>query len=283
MAIRYLTAAYGDMHLWFLRGLTRSFGEAMPDHELHVFREENAPLNGLIAPFGRFYDLGQRVNVFKFALFRRMMERFPEDTICWIDADTLVLDDLTPYLDEGAVNVVGHGRRIAPMPCGHGFAMPSALCVLGGFYALPPGPALRELAAIAHERTTWPADDNGGHSGDLVILNRFVHDTGIPVHRLDVAFPAHIFNFEISMRRAHPGPGDPGHMEIELRNGRPENITTHHITGQIPIPCDGAGLYLWNRKIVLLQWTAHALHEQLTDGFTHFRPEVSARIAGFYA
>lgn len=271
--IRLFTAAFGDAYVSAARALLRSIARYSPRADVTVFTDrpgdfthpgvQAASLVDLLAELDQDFSRlqGQRHNAFKFALFERMRRLHPNDDLCWIDADMLVLDDLPAVIRPGHVNVMAHGRRGGQMiACGDGLDVPGERYAIGGLYSLPPGGAEAFLRQKLAERDSW--SDMAPlvrHSGDQVTLNHLVARSGLPVHWLTDDLNR-IYNLEVG-ESLHPVVGDPGLARISLEADRLER--------------DG-------RRIAVFCWIKSRLDAHLADGFATFRPDVARFLADLY-
>lgn len=274
LMMRFLTAAFGKSYLVAAHGLTRSFHRFSPEASLTVFTDLPGGFAfgdvvamryaDLIAGLDSFYQnpLGQFQNVFRFLLLRRLREQFPDDDLCWIDADMLVFGDIGQHLVPGQLNVMAHGRRDDQvLDCGGGLIVSGNRYAIGGMFSLPPGPALDHLDRTLADLPGW--DDGGGplkNMADQLALNHLVARSGLPVNWIsdDRRF---IFNLEAA-DALHPVVGDAGLSQIALVNGRP---------------------WRTGRRIALMCWIKKKLDAHLKDNFSTFRPEVAALLRDLYA
>lgn len=271
--IRFFSAAFGEAYLTAAQGLLRSFELFAPDSDVRLFTDMpnrfdaakvvKADFDELLAemdPYHRSRD-GQLRNAFKFVLFRRMGERYPNDDICWVDADMLVFTEVSRSLIPGQINVMSHGRRDTQViECGDGLKVPGHRYAIGGLYSLPPGPALSHAFAAARARPHWTdVASLVRHSGDQLTLNHVVARSGVPVHWLSDDRRV-IYNLEVG-DNTHPVVGDPGLASIRLEGGR---------------------LMRGDRQIAVFCWIKNKFDAHLANGFSTFQPEVSAFFQSLY-
>jgi len=271
----YVTAVFNRSHAGCGAGFLRSFRDHMPDATLLVCTDGCLPepifgehivcdFETLYGPFGEFYERGPRRNVFKLAVLRSVRAMHPDETICWLDCDTVVLDDLGKHLKEGRVNVLAHSRRDKDVDVGNGVTMPAHSYVMGGCFTVPPGPYVRELLQLAHERPGWVVPgDHSEQSGDQILLNHLVarHPDAVNYVTDD---DTHLFNFAHYLDEGehwHPRAG-----ERTLRR----------------IAVNGTGMELDGRRIALFYWVSNTVHAHAAEGFNSFRPEVADLWLDYY-
>ena len=262
----FTTGIFGEKYLQLGLGLIRSFAHYCPSSELHVFSDlsdfehasEVVDFRSLYDCFGPFYGQGQRRNVFKFSLIRKLQERQPNQTICWIDCDNLVLDDISKIVKDNHICVISHGRRTEPINCGNGLVRDGASFVIGGFYCVPPGPYLEYMETLANERPSWNDQGDQRDSGDQIILNHLVAKHPERVKYLSDS-AQHIFNLEICQR--HPKVGDPLLKKIQLRDD---------------------AFFVDNKRIALFYWICNDLINHLQTQFRSFETAVAKRLNQFY-
>jgi hypothetical protein len=230
---RFVTAAFGQPYLVALHGLIRSFLTFAPNESLTIFTDMPiAPSLGMVIEmdfmelmkdFDDFYKTGkgQLGDVFKFSIFKRMMEIYPNDDICWIDADMLVFCELSQHLKLKNVNIMAHGRRDEEIiNCGEGLSVQGKKYAIGGFHSLPSREAVDYLMEVTRHRLNWT--DAGSSltkgTGDQIILNHLVAYSGIPVNWISDD-RRYIFNLEVG-ENVHPVVGDKGLSEIKLIDGK---------------------------------------------------------------
>jgi len=266
--LRFFTAVFGREHLRAGVALTRTFSRynttpltVFTDQPGWFEHEKEANFAELATEYPSFYNQeGGRRNVFKYALTRRMQESFPGESVCWIDADMLVFDDLTQHLSDGHINVIAHGRRSESMNCGGGLRVPGEMYAISGLFALPPGPALGILETVTRERPHWEDDGSPNHNiGDQLILNHLLARTEVPVHWL-TDDRRYIYNLEVA-DGLHPAPGDPALKRVRWHR-RP---------------------VLDGRRIVVFYWIKSKLDRHLQDEFCSFRPSVARRLMRLYS
>lgn len=274
--IRFFSAAFGEGYVAAATGLLYSFARYAPNAEIRLFTDraaafvnshgnvESASIEELLAELGEWLpDLpGQRLNAFKFVLFEHMRRRYPQDDLCWIDADMLMLDEPSSFLQAGHINVMSHGRRDDEViACGDGLNVPGDRYAVGGLYALPPGGAEPYLRQMHMARASWTdMAPLVRTSGDQVTLNHLVARSGLPVHWI-TNDRARIFNLEIG-EGVHPVVGDAGLARLSLRDGK--------------LIRDG-------RRVAIFYWIKPRLDAHIADGFSTFQPEVAEWLRGMYA
>ena len=252
-----------------LTGLMSSLGRYESQIPLTVFTDlpnefpnsEIASMEELLSTRESFYRRPGRRNVFKLALFETMFERYPGESIAWIDADVLVLGDVETHLDPEKVNVIAHGRRDAEqVPLGNGLKVPGSRYAIGGLFSLPDPSWLESMNRIANERPAWNHKDHNSDLGDQLILNHVLSEVGADqIHWLtdDRRF---IFNLEIA-DGLHPYVGDDRLSEITR---------------------SGDALYLEDRRIVLFYWIKKQFDLHVADGFQTFKPDVRRLFVDLY-
>lgn len=272
--IRFFTAVFGKDYVRAAKGLLRSFKQYTPGAELIIFTDMpscfdqdavvHIEFDELVSQMPDFYRLptsGQYRNVFKFFLFQRLRALYPDDDLCWVDADMLVLCDLTQHLVSGKINVMAHGRRDGQViECGDGLAVEGSRYAIGGLYSLPPSPAPDLLVRLASERATWTgvADLVRG-SGDQLTLNHLVARSGIPVHWI-TDDQRYIYNLEIG-QNVHPVVGDAGLANIRLEDGK---------------------LIREGRQIAVVYWIKLRLNAHFHHNFSTFQPDVANLLIDLY-
>ncbi len=270
---RFVTAAFGAPYLVAARGLLRSFQVFAPSEDLTIFTDMPDRLISpntiamsfadALANLDDFYREAdrQRQNVFRFGILRRMQEIYPNDDICWIDADMLVLCNLSEYFRSGYINVMSHGRRDNEVfDCGGGLLVPGKRYAIGGMYSLPPGAALDYITRTMRSLPSWP--DEGGplrHMADQIILNHLVARSGLPVAWISDNEQL-IFNLEVS-DSMHPVVGDRGLAQIRLEDNK---------------------LLRGDRQIAVFCWIKKKLDAHLRQKFSTFQPEVAGLLKELY-
>jgi hypothetical protein len=271
--IRFFSAAFGESYVRVARALLRSFEEFAPEASICVFTDAPEVFPSGQAVYARFDELleqldsfhrsidGQLRNAFKFVLFERMRKIYPQDDLCWIDADMLVFSDLSTHVATGKINVISHGRRdLQTIGLGDGLSVRGDRYAIGGLYSLPPGAALDSLVALSRERYSWTnVAPLVQFSGDQITLNHLVSKSGLPVHWL-TDDRRYIYNLEIG-ENVHPIVGDPGLSAISLREGRPVRE---------------------GREFAVFCWIKSKLDAHLADGFSTFKPEVAELLNRLY-
>jgi hypothetical protein len=271
--IRFFSAAFGQAYIQPAKALVRSFDLFAPDAQISIFtdlpnrfgseRVIKTAFGELIDELDQFHRStdGQLRNAFKFLLFDRMRQLYPEDDLCWIDADMLVFTDLSRHLRPGFVNVMAHGRRDEQLlNLGDDLTVRGDRYAIGGLYSLPPGPALDFVFDAARARQNWgDVDRLVRFSGDQITLNHVVARSGLPVHWVsdDRRF---IYNLEFG-ENTHPIVGDAGLKAIEMLNG-------------IPVR-DG-------REFAVFCWIKNKLDAHIADRFSTFSPEVADLLRKLY-
>jgi hypothetical protein len=273
--MRFFSAAFGDAYVSAARALLSSFARYAPKADIRLFTDRTAAfddrpgatvtasLDDLLAELGELLPElpGQRRNAFKFVLFEHMRRLYPQDDLCWIDADMLMLDDPASFLRPGHVNVMAHGRRNGQViSCGDGLNVPGDRYAIGGCYALPAGGAEAYLRRTHIARESW-ADVASlvRTSGDQVTLNHLVARSGLEVHWF-TDDRTRIFNLEIG-DGLHPGVGDQGLAGLSLQDGK--------------LMRDG-------RRVAIFCWIKSRLDAHLADGFKTFQPEVREWLRRIY-
>ena len=266
-ALRFFTAVFGENYLRAGLALARTFNRynripltVFTDQLGSFDNEESAEFRELVAEYPPFYrEFGQRNNVFKYSLIRRMQTMYPGETIGWLDADMLVFADLTQHAADSQINVISHGRRKDIVNCGGGLKVPGQSYAVGGLFAVPPGPALDVLQEITQERPQWHDDGSPNHtSGDQLILNHLVNRTDLPVHWITDNH-RYIYNLEVADNK-HPVYGDPALARIRWIR-RP---------------------VLDGRPIVVFYWIKKQFDRHLETNFESFRPSVARRLMQLY-
>ncbi len=271
--IRFVTAAFGRPYLLAAQGLLRSFQQFAPDEVLTIFTDmpdelaspttvemEFSELLDELDDFYRKPDSSLK-DVFKFGIFNRMQEMYPNDDICWIDADMLVFCNISSHLQAGKVNVMAHGRRDhQTVNCGGGLRVNGDRYAIGGMYSLPPGPALAYMVKTMQQIPNW--EDGGGplrNMADQLILNHLVARSALSVGWINDD-RSRIFNLELG-ENVHPLVGDPGLSRIKLDGG-------------VPVRDE--------RQIAVFCWVKKKFDEHLENRFSTFQPEVARLLNSLY-
>lgn len=271
--IRFFTAAFGESYAIFAQALASSFKKFSPDTNLHIFTDypkrinhsfvEELTIENLLESLDKFHHStdGQLRNAFKFALFKRMRERFPEDDICWIDADMLVFDKMENHFKLGFVNVINHGRRPGQIiECGDGLSVSGDMYAIGGMYSLPPGGGEEYLLEASRRRPFWEGISRlVKYSGDQIILNHLVARSGIPINWL-TDNREFIYNLEIA-DSLHPVVGDKALGDLRY---------------------DGERLWRDDRKVAVFCWIKNKLDAHILDEFKTFHPDVREMLIDLY-
>jgi hypothetical protein len=271
--VRFFSAALGEGYIQSAKALVRSFELFAPDIRIRIFTDFpnefgadtsiKISFTELLNELDEFHQSpsGQLRNAFKFRLFERMRRLYPEDDLCWIDADMLVFSDLSRHLRLGLVNVIAHGKRDEQLlNLGDGLTVRGDRYAIGGLYSLPPGPALDFVFDAARSRQAWgDVDKLVRFSGDQITLNHVVARSGLPVHWIsdDRRF---IYNLEFG-EGTHPIVGDAGLKAIEMLNGIPVRN---------------------GRKFALFYWIKNKLDAHIADRFSTFSPEVADLLRKLY-
>lgn len=259
--MRYFTAVLGESHRTAATALVRSFHDHQPGGSLTVFTDvpgvfPNEVLTSwpeLLEGRESFYDRPGRRNIFKLALFTEMFERYPDESIAWLDVDMLVLDELSRHIDPSRPSVIAHGKRDGEVvPLGDGLKVPGSRYAISGLFSLPNKTWIDRMNEVIAVRPSWNHMDHNSNLGDQLILNHVIAgvDPGA-IHWItdDRSF---VFNLEIA-DGLHPYVGDSGLNKLTL---------------------DGDSIYLEDRKVVLLYWIKKQLDLHLSDGLQTFKPEV---------
>lgn len=271
--IRFFSAAFGENYVRSARALIKSFENYSPLADFRLFTDcpkkfdkcqiFSSDIKDLLNDLDCFHQNpdGQLQNAFKFSLFSQMRKKFPHDDLCWIDADMLVLDELTNHLKPGYINVMTHGRRNGQIiSCGAGLYVSGERYAIGGLYSLPPGGAEDFLLKISRERYTWSdVAPLVAKSGDQITLNHLVARSGIPIHWI-TDDKRYIYNLEIA-DGIHPTVGDPGLKSLELKNN-----------------C----LIRSGRQVAVFCWIKNKLDAHLKEDFYTFQPTVANFLRKFY-
>lgn len=268
--MRYFTAALGESHHLVARALVRSFQRFEPDASLTVFTDldagfpnaERTSLESLLKHRERFYRRPGRRNVFKFTLFKEMFRRYPGEPIGWIDADTLLLSDLSRRLEPTKINVTSHGRRDAEtVALGNRLEVPGSRYAISGFFSLPDPSWLDRLERITEQRPAWDHRDHNSNLGDQLILNHVIASSDPDEVNWLTDDCQHVYNLEIA-EEVHPVVGDQ----------RLRSLTR-----------SGDAVYLGDRRIVLFYWIKKQFDLHLADEFRTFQPEVRSLLASLYS
>lgn len=271
--IRFFTAAFGENYARYAQALATSFKAFSPASTLHIFSDhpekinhpnvEKLTIDELLESLDLFHrsNEGQLRNAFKFAHFKLMRDRYPEDDICWIDADMLVFDNMENHFKLGHINVISHGRRPGQViECGDGLGVLGEVYAIGGMYSLPPGKAEEYLLETSRKRHTWTdVSPLVQLSGDQIILNHLVARSGIPVNWI-TDNKNYIYNLEIA-DALHPVVGDKALSEIQF---------------------DGKKFFRGERQVAIFYWIKNRLDAHLKDKFKTFHPSVREKLEEFY-
>ena len=263
----FVTAFFGPLYAQVGKGLLRSLRAFSPKVDIHIFTDQKGIAGAEYRKFldlwranGRFYIFGQRKNVLKFNLIEEMQQKCPGQTVCWIDADTLILDNVLHHFRDGKLNVITRGSEGTGMRMtGNGLMVPGNKYVIGGMYAIPPGKCLPEIRRIMKDRLSWK-DSPDDYSGDMVIMNHLVHASKFPA-RFVTDDKRFIYNFEVS-------------------GGDPPTIGNKRL-GEIRI--EKNSFMLRKRKIAVFCWTMGLWMQHRENGFSTFSRQVAKRFKEFYA
>ena len=267
--MRYFTAAFGEPHRIVVDALVRSFGRYEPDASLTVFTDlddgpmgaETASMEALLQDRETFYHRPRRRNIFKFSLFAEMFRRYPGEPVAWLDADMLLLGDLSARLDPAKVNVLAHGRRDdETVALGDGVEVPGSRFAVGAFFSLPDPSWLERLEEVTARRPAWDHRDHSSNSGDQLILNHVVAAADSDEVNWVTDDRTAIYNLEIA-EGLHPFLGDPGLRSLTRR---------------------GEALYQGARQVILFCWIKRQFDNHLADGFETFQPEVRSLLRSLY-
>lgn len=269
----FVTAAFGAEYHRICRAMIRSFRRHNPDAPLVVFTDKPAAFgpktraevvlgdpDGVVARWGPFYADGRRRNVFKFH-YMREVHRQADLTTCWLDADTLVFDDLRKYFPAKEFAVLSHGRRGGEkVDCGNGVVVPGERYCMSGVFSVGDPAVLDHLLEVTAARPKWSRTGAATERlGDQLVLNH-----GVAKFRDQVLYVSDdrtkIFNLEFCAG-VHPDVGDRGLAALRARRGR---------------------LYLGRRQLVLLNWIRRYLSAHVRDGFSTFHPDVRRMMKEFY-
>jgi hypothetical protein len=279
LTLIYFTAAFGEnFNSYILPGLVRSFERYNPGRLLVVFSDQPERVRRIskdieIRPFDLpalldrfnqgFYNRANshRRDIFKLALFLRLFERTPRETLCWIDADSLVFDKLDRHFRDGQINVVSHGSKDHEvLDLGNGLKVSGDRFAIGGVYSLPCVDFVEEAISLANERVFW--SDPGTYwadDGDQIVLNHL-----IARHQGEVNFasknPSCILNLSYHQGQ-HPFPGDPLLSQITLRHDK---------------------VLLGHRQMVIMLWTQKTITAHLKDDFLSFEGEFRELLKEMY-
>lgn len=204
---------------------------------------------------------GQYKTVFKFEIIRDMQERYPGDSICWIDADMLILAPLAPLMKEDFTNVISHGRRDdQELNMGNGLFISGSKYAIGGVFSIPNRDTLDELARIRSVAPYWKEIGPFASQIEQLIINHLVHDREHQVHWLtdNTDF---IFNLEVG-ENLHPVVGDRLLQEIRL---------------------DVDGFFRGGRRFAVFCWIKNKLDAHILDDFRTFDVAVAQMLREFYA
>lgn len=271
--IRFFTAAFGESYARFAQALASSFIKFSPGTNLHIFTDnpkkithslvEEITIEDLLKSLDKFHHStdGQLRNAFKFALFKRMREKFPADDICWIDADMLVFEKMENHFKPGFVNVINHGRRAGQViECGDGLNVEGEAYAIGGMYSLPPGGGEDYLLEASRRRPSWKGvSDLVKYSGDQIVLNHLVARSGIPINWI-TDNKEFIYNLEIA-DAVHPIVGDKALGAIRF---------------------GGKSLYRGKRQIAVFCWIKNKLDAHIIDEFKTFHPSAREVLLDLY-
>lgn len=237
--MRFFTAAYGPKHCFAVRGLARSWSAHVPQAPLTIYTDTPEALAGLGAPqacimaqepgaldriceeWGEFYAGNRaRLGMFKFSLFREELEAGGGESVCWIDADTLVLDDILPHLREDCICGLEHNRACdASVDFGDGLQGRMADFLMGGLYSLPTS-AMPAILQVAQDRPSWSSLGLIASDGDQMILNHAILKFGLPVHRLTDDRRYVFTQRDFVTKDWHPKPGNGALRSIERDGDR---------------------------------------------------------------
>lgn len=270
---RFVTAAFGEPYFLSIRGLLRSFAQFAPEEKVIVFTDMASRLSGaeivpvdyseLVSDLDPFFQQtnGQFRNVSRYVLLKKAQEMYPDDDLCWIDADMLVLRPLSGHLLRGQVNVMAHGRRDDQvLDCGGGLTVPGTRYAIGGMNSFPPGPAIDYLLQTVRELPTWP--DEGGPNRSMssqLVLNHLVARSGLPVNWL-TDDKRYIFNLEIG-EAWHPVVGDAGLAKLKF---------------------EGKALVRDGREVAVFCWIKSKLDAHVKKKFSTFQPDVAQFMRQMY-
>lgn len=271
--IRFFSAAFGDNYYRVAQGLLRSFHYYSPRADISIFTDKSTEFQhgktfrinfaDLISKLDEFHraNSGQLRNAFKFLLFKEMRRQYPDDDLCWIDADMLVFTDLQHHLVCGSINVMAHGRRdTEELNLGGGLLVRGDRYAIGGLYSLPPGGALDYLFDVSRLRSEWrDVDRLVQFSGDQLALNHLVARSGLPVNWLSDN-KKYIYNLEFGAN-IHPILGDTALAAITLTNLIPTRD---------------------ERVFALFCWVKNKYDAHLADKFSTFKPQVANLLMRLY-
>lgn len=263
--MKFITAAYGAPYTKWVKALAKSFHESNPDEELIVYTD---------ADFTDRFKALTEVRIDK-SLTRDILGKwppndnfrlktvymtahtaksYPGETVCWIDADTLVFSDLKSRFDASKINAATRG----PSPEGNrlrnpggGLRLRETEYVISGVYCVPNDFA-QELAAIAEERQGWK--DRGEGVVAQGILNHLVHRHPEELRRLDEVYPQEVWGL---LDGAHPNETNPSMRRVVFEDGT---------------------LRSGNRTFPIFQWVSKSLKNQIRTGFPVFKDESARKL-----
>jgi hypothetical protein len=256
----YITGVFGKAYVPMGKALVKSFSHYMPNDRLLVFSNhtrcfegaEHCTMQGLIRHRAK-YRRHQAANVFKFYLMQDVIERHGDD-VCWIDADSLVLDDLSPMLAPGKLNCIRHGYRRPTENFGNGLYVSYRDYALTGFFSAPPGPFLNQAIDIYRTHETWQEQPTPRvrSTGDQWMWNHVV--AANPVNVNWVAPPGKLLNMFAR------------HFD--------ERCSSLHVRGD----------ELWNnhRRVSLFYFTTIRLRKLLKEDFPTFSDGVREFVRRWY-
>lgn len=264
MAITYVSIAYGDFYREkAVRGLCNSFSLSGTPGKLIVyfdFLPAWAPPEGCV--FKILPEAIQhRVKTSDRSFFALTSVKFDildieagatTNGVCWIDADALVLTDLSKVLEEGKINVVSHGSCDPEeiFDCGKGVVVKGKAFAIGGIFYLPRKELVENLLELAAERSSWPEDKTAYwySDGEQCLLNHIVAANQEEVVWIDDS--GYIANWAFLEKR-HPYPFDKGINKIRIVDDQ---------------------FFCESKQFAVLSWSSLTLRRHIKQGFRSMNP-----------
>lgn len=262
--VKFVTAVFGESYKIPGLALERTF-KMHNTEKLHVFTDMpdvfehsfSSDMWDIISTYPTYYHKGPKRNVFKFQIVRQMQDMYPGESIAWLDADTLVFDEMIKHIKSNMINVIIHGKREKErIKLGNHLTVTGKDYLISGFFSIPPGDVIDVLDELVMERVSWKDDRND--LGDQLLINHLCQRRSKDVHRLtdDKRF---YYNLAVCNDK-HPVINDRGLCNITLKDGK----------------------LFRGKPIVMFYWIKKQLDLHLADGFTTFSPPVREFLRSLY-
>lgn len=274
MAITYVSIAFREFYREkAVKGLCNSFNLSKTKGNLIVYFDSlpswpapegctfrllpDETLNNINSGDNSFFSLTS----VKFNILDLVIEE-TQGGVCWVDADALILTDLSKVIVEGKINVVSHGScdPQEAFDCGKGIVVKGFEFAVGGVFYLPERQMTQELISLAAERETWPEDKKAYwySDGEQSLLNHIVvnsTDEVIWINNSD-----YIANWSFLEKR-HPYPFDKGLSKVTIEEG--EGFAGKH-------------------PFAVLSWSSLTLRRHVKQGFRSLQPHTAKQLRQKY-